>query len=526
MIYKLIAYWFYVIAGCFSSLIIANNQSEQIDRLVLGAMDSFEVPGVAVGIIKDGKIVHLKGYGQSNIKTKTQVNQDTLFKIASNSKAFTSASLALLVDEGKLKWSDKVIQYLPEFKMKDPWVTKEFNIRDLLTHRSGLRMGAGDLMLWPEPTQFTRQDVIQNLRYLESVGSFRDEYAYDNLLYIVAGEVVAKIAGMSWEKFVDTRIFQELNMTHCFAGGVNTENNKNLAAPHAVVVGSLVILDKNTINDKTSLMAAAGGIKCSAKDLLSWIGMQLNLGKTTSNNEFLSKKQIKVLWQPVTSLPISNNLKVFDKTSYRSYALGWRVSDYHGEHRVSHTGTLSGFMSHVIMLPWRNLGIVILTNQQSSAARETLARGLMNITLNQFPDRGQKLTKNWLKHYVEANGNRKKTVNNRNPQSRNTEKIIPDKQRNLLGIYNDPWFGQITISEIKNNVIFTSKMSPRMIGNVYYHNDNKWWVKWYDRNFEADAWIIFSKNESGKILMKMKAISSKTDFSFDFQDLYFTKQVK
>ncbi len=488
-------------------------------------MTAFDVPGVSIGIIKDGKITHLKGYGQANIQTKAQVNQDTLFKIASNSKAFTTAALALLVDEGKLKWSDKVIQHLPEFKMKDPWVTKEFNIRDLLTHRSGLGVGAGDLMLWPEPTKFTRKDVIHNLRYLEPVGSFRDEYAYDNLLYIVAGELIAKISGQSWESFIENRIFKKLGMKQCFAGGVDTKKNKNLAAPHAIVSDSLVLLEKNKINDKVNLMAAAGGIKCSAKDLLTWVGMQLNLGRMTNGDTFISEKQIKQQWQPVTTLPISYSMKVFDKTRYRSYAFGWRVSNYHREHRVSHTGTLGGFMSQIIMLPERNLGIVILTNQQSSSARNSLARGLMNIELNQFSDRSQKLTKDWVNYYVEANKAGKARSSGKSGQSNVLERIIPSNQNNLLGDYRDPWFGGISLKGDGQKVVFNSKMSPRMTGDVFYHEKNKWWVKWHDRSFEADAWIIFSKNKLGKIVMKMQAISADADFSFDFQDLNFTKHV-
>ena len=524
MMNKLIAVFFCLFSCSYSFSIKAKNQSEEIDKLVLKTMAAFNVPGVAVGIIKDGKIHHLKGYGQSNIETKAQVNQDTLFKIASNTKAFTSAALALLVDDGKLKWSDKVNRYLPEFKMKDPWVTKEFNIRDLLTHRSGLRIGAGDLMLWPEPTKFTRKGVINNLRYLESVGSFRDEYAYDNLLYIVAGEVVAKISGMPWESFVKKRIFKKLNMNQCFAGSVDALKVENLAAPHAIVDNSLVMLHKNRINDKTSLMAAAGGIKCSAKNLLMWVGMLLNQGRASDGKKLLSQKQIRTLWQPVTSLPISNSMKVFDETTYRSYALGWRISNYHGEHRVSHTGTLSGFMSQIIMLPSLKLGIIILTNQQSSSARNALARGLMNIELNQLTDKGQKWTKDWVEYYVTTNKKRNIINQTSSKLKTNFERKILNKQYKYLGSYKDLWFGKISLTKEGGSVIFKSEMSPRMIGKIYFHNGSEWWVKWNDRSFEADARLIFSKNKEGAIEMRMKAISSKTDFSFDFQDLHFNKR--
>ena len=239
----------------------ANPNAQSIEDLVKKAMQTFQVPGVAIGIIKHGKIIHQQGYGIANLDTGSPVDENTIFKIASNSKAFTAAALAILVDQGKLNWDDKVIQYLPDFQMYDSWVTKEFNILDLLTHRSGLRIGAGDLMLWPEPTKFSREEVVKNLRYLKPVTSFRNQYAYDNLLYIVAGEVIASISGQSWEAFIESNIFKPLGMENCFAGGVDTNKYLNLVTPHLVINNQLKVDHANLINDKISLMAAAGGIK-------------------------------------------------------------------------------------------------------------------------------------------------------------------------------------------------------------------------------------------------------------------------
>ena len=170
----------------------------QVDELVDRTLKTFNVPGIAVAIVKDGKIIHAKGYGVKSILTNEKVDANTLFGIASNSKAFTSAALAMLVDEGKVKWDDKVIKYLPNFKMYNDYVTNEFTIRDLLTHRSGLGLGAGDLMIWPDGSNFTAQDIIQNLQYLKPVSAFRTQYDYDNLLYIVAGEVIRVASGLSW----------------------------------------------------------------------------------------------------------------------------------------------------------------------------------------------------------------------------------------------------------------------------------------------------------------------------------------
>ena len=169
--------------------------SEQIDELANKTLKTFNVPGIAVAVIKDGKVVHSKGYGVRSLKTNEPVNENTLFGIASNSKAFTTTALSILIDEGKLKWDDKVTQYLPYFKMYDPYVTKEFTIRDLVTHRSGLGLGSGDLMLWPDGTDFTPTELVSNLRYLKPTTSYRNNFEYNNVLYVTASEVVAKISG-------------------------------------------------------------------------------------------------------------------------------------------------------------------------------------------------------------------------------------------------------------------------------------------------------------------------------------------
>ena len=493
--------------------------NNSVDSLVNKTMQEFNVPGVAIGIVKNNEIIHLQGYGTANIDNKNPVNQDTIFKIASNSKAFTTAALAILVDQGKLNWGDRVIDYLPEFKMYDDWVTAEFNIRDLLTHRSGLRIGAGDLMLWPEPTKFSRADIVKNLQYLKPVSSFRDEYAYDNLLYIVAGEVVSAISGQPWEVFVEQQIFKPLKMENCYAGGININRVTNIVAPHVSLNGQLVVDKPNLINDKTSLMAAAGGIKCSSADLLKWLNMLLRGGMMADGKSLISNQQRDIMWEPVTRLSVPSSWKKNDDTHYRGYALGWRISDYHGEWRVSHTGTLSGSMSQIILLPDEQLGIVILTNQQSSSARNALARGLLQEFVNVEKT-------DWVDHYAKS-----EIISN---SQQVTEKKLANQQveisdvSDLLGIYRDTWFGEVEISKQAQQIIFQSDKTPRLVGELFYHSavDDQitWWVKWHDRSFNADAWLQFNKDrENHKTILTMKAISSEADTSFDFEDLKLIK---
>ncbi|PIQ19800.1 MAG: serine hydrolase, partial [Cytophagales bacterium CG18_big_fil_WC_8_21_14_2_50_42_9] len=252
---------------------------QQVDALAERTLKTFDVPGMAVAIIKDGKVIHAKGYGVRSLKTKEKVDANTLFGIASNSKAFTTASLGILVDEGKLNWDDKVIKYIPEFKLYNDYVTQEFTVRDLITHRSGLGLGAGDLMFFPNPSNFTIEEVIHNLRYLKPVSAFRTKYDYDNLLYMVAGEVVHRITGKSWGAFVEERIMQPLQMTRSAASWSRLKDTTNVIAAHAPIDGKVQVIKRH----QETFGSSAGGIYSSIADMSKWVIMQLNHGKYGNN---------------------------------------------------------------------------------------------------------------------------------------------------------------------------------------------------------------------------------------------------
>ena len=283
-----------------ATLSFAQISSTQVDELVNRTLKTFNVPGIAVAIVKDGKIIHAKGYGVKSVLTNEKVDANTLFGIASNSKAFTSAALAMLVDEGKVKWDDKVIKYLPNFKMYDEYVTNEFTIRDLLTHRSGLGLGAGDLMIWPDGSDFTAQDIIQNLQYLKPVSAFRTQYDYDNLLYIVAGEVIRVASGLTWCDFVEERMMKPLEMNHSAASFLRLKDTTNIIAPHVPIGGKLKVIKRY----QNQLFDAAAGIYSSVNDLSKWAVMQMNDGKYAADNKQLfSKKEHNEMWQLQTIIP-------------------------------------------------------------------------------------------------------------------------------------------------------------------------------------------------------------------------------
>nr|WP_294935644.1 serine hydrolase [uncultured Flavobacterium sp.] len=494
----------------------AQMTSPQVDELVEKTMKTFDVPGIAVAIVKDGKVIHSKGYGVKSIITKQKVDENTLFGIASNSKAFTATALAILVDEKKLDWDDKVIKYIPDFKMYNEFVTNEFTIRDLLTHRSGLGMGAGDLMLWPEGSDFTTTDIIHNLRYLKPVSSFRSKFDYDNLLYIVAGEIIHKVSGKSWPEFIETQIMLPLQMEKSKGNWHRIPDTTNVVTPHVPLKGKLGI----TKQSKNSVMDAAGGIFSNISDMSKWVLTQLNKGKYGADNTVLfSEAQHNEMWTAQTLLPAYTTPPY--NTHFSGYGLGWFLSDVKGYKQVAHTGGLEGMVTQVTLLPELNLGIIVLTNQQSGAAFSAITNTIKNTYLD-IP------YKDYVEMYSKRNqemiGNADKSTEevwtavakNKTAQKINLEKIV--------GTYSDNWLGEITISEKKGKYYFASKRSPKLSGEIFFYKDNTFAVKWFNRNMDADAFISPTFDPNGKVVtIKMKPISELTDFSYDFQDLDFSR---
>ena len=321
----------------------------EIDNLVEKARSAFNVPGIAVAIIQGDKILHAKGYGLRNINKKKKVNADTLFQIASNSKSMTAAALAILMDEGKLSWDDKVIDYLPEFRLYDPYVTREFTITDLLTHRSGLPLGAGDLLFWPDSDNSDLNDIFKALATIKPVSSFRSKYAYDNLMYILAGEIVARVSGMSWADFIEKRLFKPLGMQMCSAVHSRVSKRADQATPHIYVDGKYSL--SPYAGENNDLMAPAGGVNCSVNGVAKWLTMQLAHGKLPNGEQLISIENHKEMWSPKTITSATLDEAHGSAVQTVQYALGWRVYDYMNHQVIGHTGGLGGMLTSVQMIP-------------------------------------------------------------------------------------------------------------------------------------------------------------------------------
>lgn len=487
---------------------------QDIDQLAARILQTFAVPGMAVAIVKDGKVLFAKGYGVRAVGKPEKVDADTLFGIGSNTKAFTVAALSILVDEGKLHWDDKVTDLLPGFRLYDPYVTRELTVRDLLSHRSGLGLGSGDLMLFP-PSDFTRAEIIHNLRFLPPASSFRSKYAYDNLLYIVAGDLIPKLTGISWEEFVQTKILDRLG-TRCAATLTLAAGNADVAAPHVVIGETLTEVPP----DPSTAYDPAGSIQCNANGMAAWANLQLADGHFADGSALFSAARHKEMWTPQTIVPVSDGPGPI-LTRFRNYGLGWFLEDYDGVERVTHTGGLIGMVSYVSLLPEQHVGLIVLTNQQSGGAMSAMMQTLLDAFLQQPPHDWvavwQKRTDEQTKKGDAADHEADAAI-----QAAGGHASLPLDA--YLGVYHDLWRGDATVTRRGDKLRLTFSRTKEMQGDLQPMKGNVFAVRWEDHSLKADALVNFRTGMDGAVSgMTMAPLSPTTDFSFDFQDLDFTK---
>ena len=497
-------------------------RKEAIDAIFDAVVAEYHLPGLALGVVEDGKVTYTRTTGELVSGGGQQIDADTLFKIASNTKAMTTGLLARLVDAGKLQWDDPVVKYLPQLKMSDPWITREIRVRDLLIHNSGLREGAGDLMLWPEPNLFTRQDIIAGLQHLKPVRSFRSHYDYDNLLYIVAGEVAAAAGGAPYEELLRREVFEAAGLTRCQVGEFNREAIGNVAQPHMWEGDRNLVFARDPEVVPAIASAAAGGVRCSLKDMLTWMRLWLDpqLRPPGKENPWLSRVQHQALWTPHTPMPMSERQKRWNNGNFSAYGYGWRLSDVDGVLRVSHTGTLNGMYSAFTLLPEKRSGFVFMINGEGSRARTVLNESLVK----QFTAPGRAPPAGWYIEQLKAEDQTTEPgaaspgpAHFRLPMRK---LATPASMKPWLGRYRDPWFGEISICERDRHVRFDSVKSPLMTGDVMRAGD-RLLVDWDDVSVDVEPWLNF---DAGKpITLTLAKVDPEGDFSSDYEDLSFTR---
>lgn len=463
-------------------------KESELEQIVHQALKEFYTPGMAIGIVHKQKVVLAKGFGTANINNNQSVTAHTYFRLASLSKAFTASGLAILVDQGKANWHDKVIEHLPQFALYDPYVTQEFTLIDLLTHKSGLVSGAGDSMIWPEPSGFSRDEVIHSLRYLTSEYGFRDTYAYSNVMYITAGEVIASISGLSFAEFVERHIFAPLGMD-CYAGDMPKEHvdKSAMAYAHNDEKG-IYAVTRNSIGETGLMSAAAGGIVCNAHSMNKWLLALLEPEKLP-----FSVEQFNYMTKAHTILSVSKQEQEWDNTLFKHYGLGWRIGNIGQLKTISHTGTLSGYQAYIAFIPTLELGVVILNNGSNSAARGAI---MQTITKAYMRAQGfKKQTKvDWIATFKQYLKQREKAYLDKLSIPQAEEPMIISAE-DIIGDYDDKWFGRLSIVPLKdapNQLMIYSHKMKTLKGAITPFEKTSFKIQWYNKNAASDAFMHFT----------------------------------
>ncbi len=491
-----------------------------LDADVARVRREFDVPGLAIAVVKDGKVLVARGFGVRALGRPAAVDAQTLFEVASNSKAFTAAALAMLVDEGKLAWDDPVTKHLPGFQMYDAYVTNAITVRDLLTHRSGLGLGAGDLLWWPT-SSFSTDEIIERLRYIRPASSFRNRYAYDNLLYIVAGKIVADKAGKSWGAAIRERILAPLGMHATTTSLDENAGNANVAGPHSLINGKVAAVKAMPVPNAVG----AVGINSNAEEIAKWMAALLDGGRIAgaadAQARLFSAAQGREMWTAQTPMKIEEPKPGLAALTpnFNAYGLGFNLRDYKGMKLAQHGGALQGFFSRVVMVPEARLGVAILTNAESGAAMTSLQWRILDHYLAVAPS-------DWIALIGAAE--RARHAEDASKQGGAAAARAAGSRPSLPlaaydGDYQDAWYGAVSIRAEGGRRMLRFARTPDLVGRLEHWQHDTFIVRWNERNFNADAYVSFALNPDGSIeRMKMVPVSSETDFSYDFADLSFT----
>ncbi len=461
----------------------------EIDAYAQKVREEWNVPGMAIAIVKDDKLIFARGYGVREMGKTGKVDENTLFAIASNTKAFTTAALAILIDEGKLKWDDKVSQYLPEFEMYDPYVTRELTVRDLVSHRSGLDTFSGDL-LWYETT-YTSDEVLRRVRFLKPVSSFRSRYGYQNLMFTAAGEIVERVSGKPWSEFVQERILKPLEMRRTKTSVRDLKDN--YAMPHNESGGKgLRVLHLGNVD----AAAAAAGLESSVRDLSNWLRLQLGRG-TFEGKQIFKRERSAEMWSAVTPLGV-NPFPPKDAPTkmFSAVGLGWFLNDYRGRKMVSHTGGLDGMLSQTAMLPEENLGLVVLTNSEAPAY-SIMVNKILDVFLDVAPKRdwsAERLERYKQNKTREAEEDRKLVE----ARAKNTNPSL--SLANYAGKYSGELYGDATVTQENGKLVLRLAPAPNFVADLEHWHYDTFLIRWRPTvayNFPR-GFVTFTIDKTGK----------------------------
>ena len=482
----------------------------------------YGVPGVTVSIVEKGQPTLTRGWGVRQLGTSLPVGPDTIFATGSTGKAFTVAALAILVDRGKIEWDDRVIDHMPDFRMWDSWVTREMTVRDLLVHRSGLGTGAGDLLFAPN-SSLSRKETVRRLRHLKPATSFRSGYAYDNILYIVAGQLIEEVTGRTWEQFVREEVLRQLRMDRSTVSNAEFQATSDRARPHNRPDRPIIGLGPQKPIEEWATRAAnsapAGGLGISANDMSRWLLTQLARGRAPdSDRRLFSEAQAAEMWRPQILRPVLDQPAGFKaiQPEFDSYALGWRVRDYRGTKIVWHGGAVFGSLAAVALIPARDIGLYIAVNSEDREIVDGLLYELLDHYLDVPPN-------NWPEKFhalqLDRLNEAARLVQTRRATYAGGRASLP--LDGYVGDYADPWYGTIKIRRAGKGLRIEFPHSTGMDGPLTHHQYDTFRTNPSLRWIEP-AHVTFALDAEGKVeRVTMKAVSPVADFSYDYSDLLF-----
>lgn len=435
---------------------------KKLDAYYAKALKDWDIPGMSIAIVKDGKMIFAKGYGVKEAGKSEAPDENTLYAIASNTKAMTAAMIAQLVEEGKLGWNDKVKKYLPYFELYDPYVSSETTIRDILSHRVGLGTFSGDIV-WYRST-LSAEEIVKRVKHLPRAYDFRAGYGYSNVMYLTAGEVISKVTGKSWGQNINERILGPLGMTRTIWSSNDVKAKGNAASPHGLIDGVHKPIDW----ENWETIAAMGGVISSVKDMSQWMIMNLNNGIFNSDTLF-TKASRNLMWTPHNSFVVDHTGT--DKSVHlRGYALGWTIGDYYGKLRVGHTGGYSGMLSAVTLIPDEKLGVVVLTN-----GMKPIFGPLVNYTVDAFL---KAPVKDWSGEGLANYAKNKDTRIEERKKARvlNTKPSVDVS--NYVGEYLAAAYGKIFVKNDGGKLRITFEHTPDLSATLDHWHYDVWKMTW------------------------------------------------
>ncbi|MGB5509719.1 serine hydrolase [Robiginitalea sp.] len=478
----------------------------KLDKYYQKMVADWDIPSASIGIVKDGELIFTGNYGVLEVGKKDPPNANTLYAIASNSKAFTSAIIGMLVQEGKLDWDDPVRKYLPYFDLYDSWVSENTTIRDILSHRVGLGTFSGD-NIWYK-SELPAEEFIKRYKHVPQAYAFRSGYGYSNLMFIAAGEIIETVTGKSWAENVEQRILQPLGMDRTVASVKELEAKGNLATPHARnETGNYPIPWTSWDN-----VAATGGLISSVSDIAKW--MIFNLDNGIHNGDTLLSKQTRnTVWTPHNNFTVDHTSPNDFGRHFNAYGLGWGLSDYHGRLRVGHTGGYDGMITAITLIPDENLGVVVLTNGVKSPIMAATY-----YALDQFlgVENGKDWSADYLKRTDENLAKDTRIADRKAKRVLNTKPSMEVEK--LIGTYQSDIYGKIDIRQKNGELSLDFTHSPLLSARLTHWHYDVWEIHWD----HPQAWFSF-----GTVQFKTDNNLNVQGFDFDVpNDDFFFEQLK